>query len=83
MTVSRWPVGGESTSILFRSFQDNMIDLPVSEAWQRSVLSLWEEQFDPRSEPLFHASPNLGADQKIPGNHPLLWSGYIRIGDSK
>jgi len=83
MTVSRWPVGGESTSILFRSFQDNMIDLPVSEAWQRSVLSLWEEQFDPRSEPLFHASPNLGADQKLPGNHPLLWSGYIRIGDSK
>ncbi len=82
-TVSRWPVGGESTVSLMRSFQENQEDLPVSDAWQRSVLTLWEEQFEQRREPLFKGAPFANADNTVLGSHPLLWSGYLRIGDSK
>ena len=83
LTISRWPVGGGSTVSLMRSFQENQEDLSVSEAWQRSVLTLWEEQFEQRGEPLFQGAPFANAENTVLGNHPLLWSGYLRIGDSK
>ncbi len=82
-TVSRWPVGGESTVSLIRSFQENQEDLSVSDSWQRSVLTLWEEHFDQRNEPLFKGAPFANSENTVSGSHPLLWSGYLRIGDSK
>lgn len=83
LTISRWPVGGESTAWLMRSFQENQEDLSVSESWRRSVLTLWEEQFEQRKEPLFKGAPFVNPENMVSGRHPLLWSGYIRIGDSK
>ena len=83
ITISRWPVGGESTVSLLRSFQENQEDLTVSEAWQRSVLTLWEEQFEQRNEPLFKGAPLANPEVQVKGSHPLLWSGFLRIGDSK
>ena len=83
ITLSRWPVGGESTASLMRSFQENQEDLSVSESWRRSVLTLWEEQFEQRKEPLFKGAPFVNPENMVSGRHPLLWSGYIRIGDSK
>ena len=83
LTLSRWPVGGESTASLMRSFQDNQVDLSISESWQRSVLTLWEDNFEQRREPVFHGSPSTNTEDTVSGSHPLLWSGYIRIGDSK
>ncbi len=83
LTISRWPVGGESTAALMRSFQENQEDLSVSESWRRSVLTLWEEQFEQRKEPLFKGAPMVNSEIMVSGRHPLLWSGYIRIGDSK
>ena len=83
LTISRWPVGGESTVSLMRSFQENQVDLSVSDAWQRSVLTLWEEQFEQRREPLFKGTPFANLENTVLGSHPLLWSGYLRIGDSK
>ncbi len=82
ITVSRWPVGGESTVSLMRTFQENQADLSVSESWQRSVLTLWEERFDQQKEPLFKNASLANPENTVLGNHPLLWSGYIRIGDS-
>ena len=82
-TVSRWPVGGESTATLMRSFQENQEELSVSESWQRSVLTLWEEQFEQRNEPVFKGAPSANPENTVSGSHPLLWSGYIRIGDSR
>ena len=81
ITISRWPVGGESTATLIRSFQENQEDLSVSESWQRSVLTLWEEQFEQRNEPVFKGAPFSSPENTVSGSHPLLWSGYIRIGD--
>jgi hypothetical protein len=83
LIVSRWPVGGESSASLFRSFVDNRQDMSASEAWQRSVVSSWEEQFDQRGEPLFQKAPFAGDANVVSGKHPLLWSGYITIGDPK
>ena len=83
LTISRWPVGGESTVSLMRSFQENQEDLSVSDAWQRSVLTLWEEQLEQRKEPLFKGAPFANSENTVMGSHPLLWSGYLRIGDSK
>ena len=83
LTVSRWSVGGESTVALMKSFCENQEDLTVSEAWQRSVLMFWEEQFEQHNEPLFKTAPFAKPENRVFGNHPLLWSGYLRIGDSK
>jgi len=83
LTISRWQVGGESTAALMRSFKDNRQDMTVSEAWQRSVVSLWEEKFDRKSEPVFQGAPSTDSEQTVAGSHPLLWSGYITIGDAK
>ena len=83
LTVSRWSVGGESTVALMKSFCENQEDMTVSEAWQRSVLMFWEEQFEQRNEPLFKTAPFAKPENRVFGNHPLLWSGYLRIGDSK
>ena len=82
-TISRWPVGGESTVVLMRSFTDNRQDMTVSEAWQRSVVSLWEEKFDQRAEQVFQGAPAANLEHTVLGSHPLLWSGYITIGDAK
>jgi hypothetical protein len=83
ITISRWSVGGESTVSLMKSFCENQEDLAVSDAWQRSLLLFWEEQFDQRNEPLFKSAPFSKSEHRVLGNHPLLWSGYLRIGDSK
>lgn len=82
ITVSRWSVGGESAAMLMRTMQENQQDMQTSEAWQRSVVSLWEEQFDPKREPLFRNAPGANSESTIMGSHPLLWSGYINIGDA-
>ena len=83
LTISRWAVGGESTVSLLKSFFENQEELAPSDAWQRSVLMCWEEQYDQRYEPLFKAAPFSKPENRVFGNHPLLWSGYLRIGDSK
>ena len=83
LSISRWPVGGESTASMMRSFLENQEDLSVSESWRRSVLTLWEEQFEQRKEPVFKGAPLVNPENMVSGSHPLLWSGYIRIGDSK
>jgi hypothetical protein len=81
MTISRWSVGGESSASLMRSYVDNQQDMSCAEAWQRSVVSLWEEQFDPKREPLFRDGPAGRTEGTISGGHPLLWAGYMNIGD--
>ena len=77
------PFGGESTASLLRSFHENQEDLSVSTAWQRSVLTLGEEQFEQRHEPLFKGAPLSNPEGQVTGSHPLLWSGFLRIGDPK
>jgi CHAT domain-containing protein len=54
-----------------------------SEAFQRSVLTLWEEQLNPSFEVVFSTDASDDPGEVVPGSHPLLWSGYMLIGDSE
>ncbi|MEO8268757.1 MAG: CHAT domain-containing protein, partial [Aureliella sp.] len=78
--LSRWPVGGVSTAALMqRQLEELQIESP-SAALRRAVLSVWPEQFvsadEPSLLPAIKQTPTL-----VSGSHPLLWSGYMAIGD--
>jgi hypothetical protein len=47
------------------------------------VLTGWESQYPLADEILFRESKEENPDNAVSGNHPLLWSGYINVGDSK
>ncbi len=78
--LGRWPVGGSSAkTFLQREIEELQSERP-SAAFRRSVLAQWTEQFliaeEPILLPVAKESPPL-----ILGSHPLLWSGYMSIGD--
>ena len=72
--LSRWTVGGQSTRDLMRDAMMEMEHKSAAEAWQRAVQLLRVKKVDPRTEPRLAEAPELA-----PGNHPLLWSGYLLI----
>lgn len=78
--VSRWVVRGESSSQLLTSYMSLLPEEPASSAWQRSVLQLWEQRIPISNEPVL----GLRNSDKltVPGSLPLLWSGYMQIGDT-
>ncbi len=78
--LSRWPVGGSSAkTFLQRELEELQTERP-SDALRRGVLAQWPEQFlisdEPSLLPAAKESPPL-----ISGSHPLLWSGYMSVGD--
>jgi hypothetical protein len=81
--ISRWPVGGESTLSLLTQLQDNLEGAPFTEAWQRSVATVWLEEFNPTKEPIAQSQGNepSHSPRPIPGTHPGIWGGYLSIGD--
>ncbi|WP_146678148.1 hypothetical protein [Pirellula sp. SH-Sr6A] len=81
--ISRWPVGGESTLSLLTQLQDNLEGAPFTEAWQRSVATVWLEEFQPTKEPIAWSQGKepTASSRPIPGTHPGLWGGYLSIGD--
>ncbi len=78
--LSRWPVGGGSTKIFLQRQLEELQSERPSEALRRSVLAQWPEQFLLADEPLLlpagKDSPPL-----VAGSHPLLWCGYLSVGD--
>ncbi|MCC7338908.1 MAG: CHAT domain-containing protein [Pirellulaceae bacterium] len=78
--LSRWPVGGTSTATLLQRQLEELQSESPSAALRRAVLALWPEQFvsaeEPSMLPVSRNTPTL-----ISGSHPLLWSGYMAIGD--
>ncbi|MCA9158629.1 MAG: CHAT domain-containing protein, partial [Planctomycetales bacterium] len=78
--LSRWPVGGASTATLMQRQLEELQSESPSAALRRAVLALWPEQFvsaeEPSMLPISRNTPTL-----ISGSHPLLWSGYMAIGD--
>ena len=77
--LSRWKVGGQSSQLaLSRLLEELQYEAPSS-AWQRATLALWAENLPTALEPSVPAAKALPATME--GNHPLLWSGYLLIGD--
>lgn len=78
--LSRWPVGGASTATLLQRQLEELQSESPSAALRRAVLALWPEQFVSAEEPSMVAV-NRETPTLVSGSHPLLWSGYMAIGD--
>jgi hypothetical protein len=79
--VSRWKVGGRSAhTALGRVLEELEYESPTS-AWQRAAIALWAEKLPTGEETLLPAAKGLPAT--VSGSHPLLWSGYMMIGDHR
>lgn len=76
--LSRWPMRGQSSAMLLQSYFESRAYEPASLAWQRSLLSNWEERFDLASEPNLVGKDIHAAN----GTMPLLWAGFFQVGDA-
>ncbi|MCC6509692.1 MAG: hypothetical protein IT423_11325 [Pirellulaceae bacterium] len=77
--MSRWKVGGRSTHTALGRLLDEMQYESPSSAWQRSAIALWAEKIPTAEEPVLPSAKSLPST--IDGSHPLLWSGYMVLGD--
>lgn len=79
--LSRWPVGGKSTAAMLERYLEDSQSESASTALRRAVLSLWTEDFLIADEPsLLPAGKEAAA--LCSGQHPLLWSSYMSVGDT-
>ncbi len=79
--LSRWAAGGRSAGTALTRYIEELEDEPSSEAWRRAALSQWTEQFLIADEPILLPA-GKEASALSSGQHPLLWSGYMAIGDT-
>ncbi len=80
--ISRWPVGGKSTSSLLVNYLQELQTESSAEALRRATLSLWAQDFLVADEPgLLPAGKEAAALTR--GNHPTLWAAYMAIGDTR
>ncbi len=73
--LSRWAVGGESTSLLMKEFLQELSFEGIQPAWRRAIQALRESPLNPDAEPLLGAKDK--EREELTGDHPLFWSGYI------
>jgi tetratricopeptide (TPR) repeat protein len=78
--LSRWSAGGTSTATIMRRYLQELQDESPSASLRRSVLAQWTEQFLIADEPVLLPAGKESA-ALTSGTHPLLWSGYMVIGD--
>lgn len=95
--VSRWSVGGESTLQFLDNSLTNLEDSTLSESIQRTIVSMWSEEFLTSGEPLVikhlavqprsssSATPAElppDAPKQVSGMFPGLWASYMLLGDT-
>lgn len=73
IVISRWPVGGESTAILFNEFLSELAFTDASAAWTRAQRITRQSRTDPATEPLLNGALASPIDQPPPS----LWAGYL------
>lgn len=74
--LSRWRVGGDSTSNLMKEFVQELPHESAAAAWRRAVELCGENVLDPAAEGRLKATAT-SAPQKA--SHPFFWSGYLLI----
>lgn len=77
--MSRWKVGGRSAHTALERVMDEIQYESPSLAWQRAAIALWAEELPTSDEPILPTAKALPAT--INGGHPILWSGYMMLGD--
>ncbi len=78
--MSRWKVGGRSAHTALERVLDEVQFESPSAAWQRAAIALWAEDLPTSDEPILPSAKAL--PPTINGQHPLLWSGYMMLGDT-
>jgi tetratricopeptide (TPR) repeat protein len=79
--ISRWAVGGVSSSRYLQRVRQELRDNQrLSSSTRRAALAIWSEQFNAEEEPILKPLSSDGA-RVTSGEHPLLWSSYMTIGD--
>ncbi|QDV27686.1 CHAT domain-containing protein [Aureliella helgolandensis] len=79
--LSRWATGGKSSQYLMQRYLQELATEASSTALRRSLLAHWAEQYLIADEPALQPAGDEDA-QLIHGTHPLLWSGYMAVGDT-
>ncbi len=79
--MSRWKVGGRSAYTALERVLDEVQFEAPSSAWQRAAIALWAEELPTSDESILPSAKGLPA--AISGAHPLLWSGYMMLGDHR
>ncbi len=79
MLLSRWRVGGRSTSDFVREYAQELPHLSAAEAHRRSITLLRGTSLDPREEGRLRVPATL--DEFKP-DHPFFWAGYMLIDSS-
>lgn len=79
--MSRWKVGGRSAHTALDRLLDEIQFESPSSAWQRAAIALWAEELPTSDEPILPGAKALPST--ISGQHPLLWSGYLMLGDHR
>jgi len=75
IVMSRWAVGGESTSSLAKEFLQELPFEGIQSSWQRAVQALQAQTLNPKGEVLL-GTKDLQREE-VSGDHPLFWSGYL------
>jgi hypothetical protein len=79
--ISRWSTGGISSSRFLQRVRQDLSDArSLSGSMRRATLALWAEQLNAADEPILKPL-SRDTDPITDGEHPLLWSGYVAIGD--
>jgi len=74
--ISRWPVGGDSTRVLMKEFNQELPHSGAAAAWQRAIQVSERTEIsierEPKLRPAVVAAPMFA-------DHPFFWSGYLLI----
>ena len=73
--LSRWVVGGESTSIALNEFLQELPFSGMQASWCRARAVLRRTELNPMAEPLLTQSEH--ELEELSGNEPFFWSGYL------
>ena len=73
--VSRWIVGGNSTSLALSEFVQELPFTGMVKSWQRARMILRQSEIDPTAEPLLTQADH--DREGITGDEPFFWAGYL------
>jgi len=75
VVISRWAVGGESTSVIAKEFLQEVAFEGVQASWQRARQAIRSRGINPENEVIL-GSKDTQRDE-VSGEHPLFWAGYL------
>ncbi len=73
--LSRWAIGGQSTTIAMRELLQELPHIGMQAAWNRALLLLQQAELDPENEPLLGNADKDAA--MLTGEPPLFWASYL------